>query len=65
MVLNVNVLEAGSMQGKVLFTYGMYAGLVRIPLTVPGMGVFTADNDAANKRIVLRGSVQGIMLIVR
>jgi len=62
--LDVNVMEPGDLNGRVLFTYGSYTG-GDISLTVTGAdGVFFARSDPANNRIVLEQRT-GTLIIVQ
>jgi len=65
LVLNLGGIGTSGMDGKVLFTYTTYSGASSIPLTLPGMaGIFSAENDVANSRIVFKKG-SGTIMIVR
>jgi len=52
------------MEGKVLFIYATYSGPSSIRLTVPGAtGMFLAENDVANSRIVFKNGSETIIIV--
>jgi len=64
LVLNLSSIGTVEMEGKVLFIYATYSGPSSIRLTVPGAtGMFLAENDVANSRIVFKNGSETIIIV--